>query len=224
MYFIRSVCSPLIFMSNFCTNLLETIQVVWRYLVSHHLRFLQADHHLFRLHGLFILIYWFWSVLWHLESRRCLPCELSHSVVPAMHLEILTKEENLLHPLHLVIESCLIFYPLCLLWFSVTFMFNFPTFWRSFKWPWRCLVFHLLRFLQTDHHPFRLHSVSMPLFWFWHPIIFYGILNLANVADVSVANSTQQNDASDTLRGLYFVLFVGVWWLFPLLFQWRRSL
>jgi len=39
-------------MFNFRTNVLETVQVVWDRLVFHLLRFLQAGHHPFSLHGL----------------------------------------------------------------------------------------------------------------------------------------------------------------------------
>jgi len=39
--------SPVTCMSNFRTNVLEAVQLAWEALVSHFLRFLQADHHPF---------------------------------------------------------------------------------------------------------------------------------------------------------------------------------
>jgi len=87
------VCFPIMSMFHFRTNLLE-VQMTWGYLVSlflwflqagyHQISFfmltweclifhvLQADYHPSSLHDLFVFISWFWPVLCHLGSRRCL--------------------------------------------------------------------------------------------------------------------------------------------------------
>jgi hypothetical protein len=56
-----------------------------------YLRFLLAGYHLFCLHDLFMLVLWFWSILWRLESRRCctcLRCEFYPAELSVMHFLI----------------------------------------------------------------------------------------------------------------------------------------
>jgi hypothetical protein len=69
-------------MSNFRTNFWPTKgRPVWSgdvFPFFHSLRFLQAGYRPPCLHGLFVLVSWFWPILWHLGSRRycgCSRCE-----------------------------------------------------------------------------------------------------------------------------------------------------
>jgi len=74
---------------------------------------------------------------------------------------------------------------------------------------WRYLVFHFLRFVPADYHPFCLHV---------------RLFILTNLADVSLRVPSLY--CYWCSLGFSFSLFlVDVWWwLFPLWFQWRRSL
>jgi len=107
-------------------------------------------------------VFWFWPILWHLGSREC--CGMLSSLrIPAlsvMHFKLLKFYESLLLLLHLVIESCPVF-----LWcWCPTFVLE------AIQIAWKCLVFHFLRFLQTDY--FLSYLLHIIVSWF-RPILGY---------------------------------------------------
>jgi len=109
--------------------------------------------------------------------------------------ESLTRKKRLRHPatwiwpfllLHLFIGT--VFY-----WWSVVLMFNFRTnVLEILQKAWRCLILHFLWVLQASYCLFTrsLHALVSPG-------SSYDILDLANVADIFIANSVSQNVISD---------------------------
>jgi len=133
--------------SNFCSN----VQVVWRCLLSHPLRFLQVNYHLSRLHDLSMspdsdgppydmISQMLRMSLSRIPSRRVLRCA--------------PKGLDLYEGLSLLLkEPCLVFYPVRLFSCNVDVQLLQQ---RFVQVAWRCLVFHLLRSLPAGY---RLHSV-----------------------------------------------------------------
>jgi hypothetical protein len=97
----------------------------------------------------------------------------------------------------LLIELCPVFYPVCLFSCDVNVQSigPFAPIWRSGS------VSHSLRSLQAGYHPSCLHDLSI--------LVSCDILNLADAADVFIANSILQTVASDASS--FPLLLVGVW-------------
>jgi len=81
-------------MSNFRTNILETIQEVWGCLVFHFLRFLRVAYHPFCLRSLHALLLIF-SGPSYLESRGCRGCLSRIPSRRVMHLKVLVSSSPL---------------------------------------------------------------------------------------------------------------------------------
>jgi len=80
-------------------------------------------------------------------------------MLPAVYLKILTRGENLPHPLLLLIGPCPLFYPM----FSRDIDVRTNVL-QAVPVAWSYLVFRVLRFLQAGHHSSRLRDLSMFVF------------------------------------------------------------
>jgi len=118
------------------------------------------------LFDLFMLVSWFGSILWHLESRRC--CEFYQWCT--------LKSSRYKFLLLLLTRPCSIFYACS----SVMLIFNFRiNVSEVVQLAWGCLVSHFLRFLQAGYRPSCLHSLFMLVMI----LASYDISNLADVMD-----------------------------------------
>jgi hypothetical protein len=76
--FCKTMCcvlySLLVFLWYWCQTFAAIFWRPSRCSVLHFLWFLSAGYGPFRLHSLSVLVFWFWSILCHLNSRRCCGC------------------------------------------------------------------------------------------------------------------------------------------------------
>jgi len=99
----------------------------------HFLRFLQAGYLSSCLHGLSMLVFWLWSILWQLESRRCYGC-LCCEFYFAECCQWYTLKSSVSSFSLLFVRpmSCILSNVSVLLWWCSIFA---PRFWRTFRWP-----------------------------------------------------------------------------------------
>jgi len=201
-------------------------------LVFNFLWFLQAGYHPSCLHGLSMLVYWFWPILWHLEFRGCCGC-LRHEFHSAECCRWCTLKSSIFMRVSSS-SSYRIMYFIQYACSPVMLTSNFHTnVLEAIQMVGRRLVFNFLWFLQASYHSSCLYDLSClyaRLLILTHLTSWISRMLRMSLLWIlqffrKVSSVMRQGKCVKTLRFLFPLFLVSVWWwLFPLLSQWHRLL